>query len=397
MRDRVLRVRPGRAPGGRCSEAGSAAGAGRSGAKTPEVKPTKVKVYKSAPDLKSATTAVEKRKVEMVQKRAVFAAPMAFAVNLNGQVQQMMMQFRPILRAEFHVIRVACQPTPEQRKAIAQAAEQTLRDATKKYVESMRRPMTMAQRAANEPRKLIEEGMVAALKSRISAEQAARYQAELTKRTAARKRLTLRNLVARLDHELILSPKQRDQIGESLSTHWDDSWGQSVEMFMNDNNYLPPIRDRVVAPFLNESQVKIWRSIPKYQGFFGGFGIMGGIMMNNDPLEDEDLREARLAAEAKEPQPAPMMNRVPLKVADEDESVREGRAEKVKARADRRADGFHNEGNPDELLVSLPDSANSRRVDRGDRRRRAGCPGAGRRGGGRGGAGRADARRCRVQ
>ncbi len=288
-------------------------------AKTPEGKPPKVKVYKSAPRPNGAGAAAEKRlaaikqKAERVQKRARAAAPVAFAMNLDGQVQQMMMQFRPIIRAEFHVIRAACQPTPEQRKAIAQAAEQTLRDTTKKYVESMRRPMTMAQRAANEPRRLIEEGLVAVLKSKVSAEQAARYQAELTKRTAARKRLTVRNLVARLDHELILSPDQRDKISESLSAHWDDSWGHSVEMFMNDNNYLPPIPDHVVAPVLNESQVKIWRSIPKNQGFFGGFGIMGGIMMNNDPLEDEDLREARLAAEAKEPQQAPMLKMVPMK------------------------------------------------------------------------------------
>jgi hypothetical protein len=284
-------------------------------AKTPEGKPPKVKVYKSAPRPKGELSPAEKRlaaikqKAETAQKQAVLAAPMAVAVNPDGQVQQMMMQFRPMIRAEFHVIRAACQPTPEQRKAIAQAAEQTLRDTTKKYVESMRRPMTVAQRAANDPRRLIEEGLLAALKSKVSAEQVGRYQAELTKRTAARKRLTLHNLVARLDHELILSPGQRDKISESLSTHWDDSWGQSIEMFMNDNNYLPPISDRVVAQFLNESQAKIWRSIPKYQGFFGGFGMMGGIvMMNNDPLEDEDLREARLAAEKNEPQQAPMMN-----------------------------------------------------------------------------------------
>ncbi len=284
-------------------------------AKTPEGKPSKVKVYKSAPPPKGTPTEAEKRltairaarKAVAIRDRVIVAAPMAVGVNMNGQVQQMMMQFRPIVRAEFHVIRAVCQPTPEQRKTIAKAAEQTLRDATKKYSEAMSRPMTMAQWAANDPRKLIEEGLVAALKAKVSAEQAARYQAELAKRAAARKRLTLRNLVARLDHDLILSPKQRDQISESLSTHWDESWDQSIEMFMNDNNYLPPIPDRAVAPSLNESQAKIWRTIPKYQRFFGGFGMMGVMMMNNDPLEDEDLREARLAAEKDEPQQAPMM------------------------------------------------------------------------------------------
>ncbi len=230
---------------------------------------------------------------------AKIARPMAIRINnQDGQVQQMMMQVRPILRAEFHVIRVACRPTPEQRKTIARAAEQMLRDATKKYVESMRRPMNVAQRVANDPRKLIEDGMVQALKSQLSAEQVARYEEELTKRAAGRKRLALRNLVARLDHDLVLSPEQRDKLSESLSAHWDDSWGQSLEMFMYDNNALPPISDQYVTPILNESQKRIWRSTQRYQTFWGGFGVIGGIM-DNDPLEDEELREARLAAEAK--------------------------------------------------------------------------------------------------
>jgi hypothetical protein len=289
--------------------------------KAPEDRPPKVKVYKSAPRPKGAIAAAKKHTTEVrqVQKAIAVAAPappraaMAFAVGPDGQVPQMMMQLRPIIRAEFHVIRAACRPTPEQRKAIAEAAEQILRDTTKKYVEAMRRPMTMAQRAANDPRRLIEHGLVEALKSRLPADQAARYQDELKKRAAAHRRVALRNLVARLDHDMLLSPGQRDKISESLAAHWDDSWAQSTEMLMNDNNYLPLIPDRDVAPFLNESQVKIWKTIPKYQGFFGGFGIMGGVMMNNDPLEDEDLREARLAAEAREPQHGPMMNMAPMK------------------------------------------------------------------------------------
>ena len=101
-------------------------------------------------------------------------------------------------------------------------------DATKKYVESHAPPHDPAQRAANDPRRLIEEGLVQALKSQLPAEQAARYQEELTKRAASRKRLALRNLVARLDHDLVLSPDQRDKISESLAAHWDDSWGQSL-------------------------------------------------------------------------------------------------------------------------------------------------------------------------
>ena len=154
--------------------------------------------------------------------------------------------------------------------------------------------MTVSQRAANDPRKMIQEGLVRVLKSHLSEEQVARYRKELATRAEAKKQLALRNLVARLDHDLILSPDQR-KVGESLAAHWDDAWGQSLEMYLYDNNFFPPISDQYVSPFLNESQKKIWKSAQKVQAFWGGMGLVGGIMAE-DPLEDEELRDARLAA-----------------------------------------------------------------------------------------------------
>ena len=65
-------------------------------------------------------------------------------------------------------------------------------------------------------------------------------------------------------------------------------------MYLYDNNFFPPITDQYVSPFFNESQKKIWKSTQKVQTFWGGMGIMGGIMAE-DPLEDLELREARLA------------------------------------------------------------------------------------------------------
>ncbi len=276
--------------------------------KSDDAKTPPVKIYKEAPRPKPAAAAAAKKAAAKAQQ-AVKAARVMAPVRINqvGQLQQMMMQLRPILRAEFHVVRAACNPTPDQRKAIAHTAEQAFRDATRTYLEAMQRPMTVKQRSANDPRKLIEEGMLQAIKPHLSADQVVRYQDELTKRAAGRKRLALRNLIARLDHDLILSPDQRDKLSESLSAHWDDSWGQSLEMFLYDNNYFPPIADQYVSPFLNDSQRKIWKGSQRFQGFFGGFGMVGGVM-DNDPLEDEELRDARLAAskqDANEPRPAP--------------------------------------------------------------------------------------------
>ena len=263
-----------------------------------------VKVFKSAPA----------RKPEAIVKKPAAPAPKAVAAmkvampavafNAGGQIQQNIQQFRPILRAEYHIVRVVCRLTPEQRKEIARDGEQALRGAAKKYVEMMNRPMTAAQRAAADPRRQIREALGKAVASRLSGDMHERYRAEIARRDASRKQLAVRNLVARLDRELVLSPEQRDKIAGSLTSHWEDSWLQSIEMFMYDYQFLPPIPDQFVAPFLNDPQKTIWRSIQKVYGFFGSTGIMGGIMVD-DPLEDEELRAARLEASRDDPRPDP--------------------------------------------------------------------------------------------
>jgi hypothetical protein len=242
--------------------------------------------------------AVQKARVQV--KGELAAQAMVVQMNVEGQLQQLIQQSRPILRAEYHVLRVVCQLTTEQRKTMARAAEQTLRDSTKKYFETMRRPMTAAQRAALDPRRLIQEGLSQAVKAKLSAEQSSRYQEELAKRTAGRKQLAVRNLVARLDRDMLLNAEQRDRIADSLLSHWDDAWCQSLEMFMHDNNYLPPIPDHYVAPILNESQKKIWRTTQRIQVFFGGMRVMMGGDGGDDASEDPELREARLIAEAQD-------------------------------------------------------------------------------------------------
>jgi hypothetical protein len=262
-----------------------------------------VRVLKAAPAPRAVARKPAPRvEVQKFEKAIVRAAPMV--INNAGQEQQYMQQFRPILRAEYHIVRAACRPTPEQRKELARAGEQALRDAAKKYVDLMRRPMTAAQRAALDPRRQIREGLARAVQARLSPELAARFQDEIARRDASRKQLAIRNLVARLDRDLVLSPDQRGKMAESLTSHWDDSWCQSLEMFMHDYQFLPPIPDQYIAPFLNDAQKRIWRSTPKVQSFWGGFGMMGGIMVD-DPLEDEELRVARMEAARNDPDPVP--------------------------------------------------------------------------------------------
>jgi hypothetical protein len=296
---------------------------------TKEVSKPVLKAYiKVAPAVKGAVAPAPPRKGMNVRRRGV---PM----NLDAQVQQFTQQFRPILRAEYHVVRAVCQLTLEQRKQIARDAENALKDVAQSYVEAMQRPMTAAERTAREPRTLIQDALFRAVKARLTANQAARYQEELARRSAGRKQLAVRNLVARLDNDLVLSSAQRDQISQSLSSHWDDSWAQSLEMFLYDYGFIPPIPDQLVAPFLNEVQKKAWWSTRKQQVFFGGFGMMGGFM-EEDPFEDDELREARMAQAKNENQgehraPAHLFEMMKVQLMEQVQRVRREAAVKVEA------------------------------------------------------------------
>ncbi len=172
-----------------------------------------VRVLKAAPAAKPVAT----RRAAPAAVKAV-RINAAMVVNVAGndaQARQYMQQFRPILRSEYHIVRAVCRPTPEQRQKLARAGELALRDAAAKYVDMMRRPMTPAQRADLDPRKQIREGLARAVKSILSAELSTRLQEEAARREASRKQLAVRNLVARLDRDLILGPDQRDKVAES--------------------------------------------------------------------------------------------------------------------------------------------------------------------------------------
>lgn len=271
-----------------------------------EEKPVRVLRAAPAPRVKVAKKAAPAPQ-PAVARAAIMMAP-AMAMNNEAQIRQYMQQMRPLLRSEYHIVRVVCRPTPEQRKELAREGEKALREASRKYVQMMQRPMGVNERAQNQPNKLIRAALLAAVKARFPPEVASRLEAEGKRREASRRSLFVRNLVARLDHDLVLDPGQRDKLAESLENHWDDSWAQSIEMFVYNYQYVPPIPDQLVAPFLNDAQKKIWRTIQKVQMFFGGFGLMGGVMVE-DPLEDPELKEARLEAARNDPVPAVQQGR----------------------------------------------------------------------------------------
>jgi hypothetical protein len=237
----------------------------------------------------------------VVRRRAVAMPAPPAGAQLDAQVQQFLQQFRPLFRAEYYFISRVCDLAPDQRKQVARVGEQAVHDAAKTFAELQQKMMQGGWQQGTqypEPQKVLEDVLCTSLTGLLSPAQRARYQEEIDKRVANRKQVALDNLVAKLDSDLVLTAAQRDKISESLKSHWNDSWSQSMQMLMNIEHFFPNIPDNLIVPFLTDNQKKSWQRIPRNQNVFFGFHF-GGMEVENDPLDDAELIEARQEVEAK--------------------------------------------------------------------------------------------------
>ena len=238
--------------------------------------------------------------MKSVVVHAVVGQPAVAA--LDAQAALYVQQFRPMFRAEYYFIRNTCGLNADQRKQLARMGETAVKAAAKQFVETQQKMMRGGWRPGTDyadPRKLVEQELSRVMSSLLSHDQESRYKAELEKRAASRKQVVIDNLVAKLDGDLVLSSEQRTRLVEALSANWKDAWGQSLQMLMNIDSFFPNIPDQVVAPILTDNQKEVWRRIPKNSNVFWGFTFRGGIM-ENDPLDDPELAEARKEAEARD-------------------------------------------------------------------------------------------------
>jgi hypothetical protein len=267
--------------------------------------PTKQVQPKAKPAQDGRRKAEAERKEAVLQKRVVrarrFALPLvAPGAVLDAQAAQYLQQFRPLARGEYYLIKNVCEPNAEQRKQLASASEQAARGAARKFVEAQQKMMQGGFRPGMtypDPHTLVADEMARVI-GFLSIEQQEKYRRERELRAAGRKQVFIDNFVAKLDAELVLTPQQRDKLAAALAANWNDSWGQSLEVLSNLENFFPNIPEQVIAPLLTEKQQAVWRRFPRNQGVFFGFSSMA--IWDPDPLDDPELVEARKAAEAKD-------------------------------------------------------------------------------------------------
>jgi hypothetical protein len=220
--------------------------------------------------------------------------------------QQYGRKFRQLYRTELHFIRMVCQPTKQQYQQISANGETVLKSTLRKFAVANQQRRGGWQVAGaqssqpHNPRKLIADGLFRSVKVTLSAEQATRYQQECDRRSTARKRAAVLNLLAHIDKHLVLMHEQRVKLRELLDENWNESWGEPQRL-MNLNHSLPQLPDNKVLPVLNESQKKVWRGIPKHGNGFSGLhmAFVRGIEIEDEVWDEEQAADHQEQADAK--------------------------------------------------------------------------------------------------
>jgi hypothetical protein len=270
---------------------------------------------------KPAAKAVEAKPVDAKQVLDVFealgnlvddvAAVAAGAPILADPLeQQFAPQIQQVMTSELLFIQKVCQPTAKQYESLKLVGDRASKITLKKLAQVQKKMQQGIQPGQQidwpDPRSVIAEMLSKEVAATMSAEQAERYQRELTKRAEARKRVALLNLISKIDRDLLLTTEQRTKLSESLATNWQNAWGQQLEVFVYGDQFTPVLPDDQVLPHLNDKQKTIWKAAPKNQnqiwGFIG-FGFMQGAVMIDEALNvEEGVEEKGEEKKAAEPQ-----------------------------------------------------------------------------------------------
>ena len=212
---------------------------------------------------------------------------------------QIVRQVRPILRAELHLIRTVCKTSEEEQRAFAREGEKALLLVVDKVAEIQVQAQQGIGSAMPDVPNQIQSALADAVKAKLPPERAERYRAELDERGRVRKEVTARNLVAKLDQLLNLSPDQRAKIAAALEESA-DSMASTIDNYISNSSYYPNLPPHQVVPFLDERQKAIWEGAQKVNfGSSFNFGIAGITLSEDDMAEEDDPAVAVEAAKSR--------------------------------------------------------------------------------------------------
>jgi hypothetical protein len=178
--------------------------------------------------------------------------------------QQALRQLGPLLQVEVLFAKRTCKASKEQTQKMRGDLKKHVQDEVNEFSDLLQGRAGRGGDRFQIARKLLDDRLATFIETNLSKERAALYRDEVEKRNANEREVRLLNLLAFLDRELSLTPKQRDAIRQSLSENWDDSWGQSVEAgAMRGQTFVPAIPDELIETHLGPTQTEVWESLQK--------------------------------------------------------------------------------------------------------------------------------------
>jgi hypothetical protein len=110
------------------------------------------------------------------------------------------------------------------------------------------------------PRKALQDRIAAVISQNLPAETAASYKVECDKRSAFQKQMAVNNTVCMIDKKLMLTEAQRQQICDTLAKTWKDSDLPDQRTFTAGIEYIPPIPENCILPYLRPAQKAVWQT-----------------------------------------------------------------------------------------------------------------------------------------
>ncbi|TWT56054.1 hypothetical protein CA85_46460 [Allorhodopirellula solitaria] len=204
---------------------------------------------------------------EVVVMHAIAIAPAGQAPDKDAPPEFL----KSLVNAEISFIKRVCEPTDDQMKEIIAAATQAyqatgdiVREPNQQFFAANAvRMMGPGNEQLNEnPYDRIRSDAAKYLKPIISKEQYARYETESQQRSDFERAAVVGIIVGLVDDKIPMTDPQREQMAEMLMQDVDHRGYdlQSIQVYLNNSQYLPRLPGEVVREVFNEKQAEAWNS-----------------------------------------------------------------------------------------------------------------------------------------
>jgi hypothetical protein len=212
-------------------------------------------------------------------------------VELNPAQLQIVDQLRPLLALELGFARRTCRLSKDELRMVSDAGEECLRAMARESntgPAGVNRRIVLGNMAVimpSNPRKALQDRIAAVISQNLPAETATSYKVECDKRSAFQKQMAVNNTVCLIDKKLLLTEAQRQQICEALSKTWKDSDLPDQRAFTLANDYIPPISENCILPYLRPAQKAVWQTREPQSNISFGFAS-STVVFEDSPPDD---------------------------------------------------------------------------------------------------------------